>query len=230
MTSDNWDDIAEWWGDAVRDDPTQSDEPVAILTELIEGTLGRTIDLGCGEGQMMRLIGGAVIGTDLSIELLEQAASAGPVVQSSVPDLTWIRDRAFDRAVSVGLLDLLPDHKTFFSNVAAIVRPGGHLVVVMNHPVATSPESEPLVDPDGEILWRWGEYLVNGSWAHPAGERTVDLVHRPMGEILTTAAQAGWMLDVMIERGPSQQTIERFPEFRGQRNIPSLLGIRWTRS
>lgn len=230
MMSDSWDDISEWWSDAVRNDPAQSDEPIAILSELIGGTDGLTIDLGCGEGQAMRLIGDAVMGTDLSIDLLARAVSAGPVVQSSVPNLAWIRDGSFDRAVSVGLLDLLPDHQTFFSSVAAVVRPGGHLVVVMNHPVATSPESEPLVDPEGEILWRWGEYLVNGSWAHPAGGRTVNLVHRPMGEILTAAAQAGWMLEVMIERGPSDQTIERFPEFRGQRNIPSLLGVRWIRS
>jgi hypothetical protein len=97
----------------------------------------------------------------------------------------------------------------------------------MNHPVATAPESDPLVDPDGEILWRWGDYLAHGVTAQSAGGRIVELFHRPMGELLTSAGQAGWTLVQMIERGPSDRTIERFPECRGQENIPSLLGLVW---
>lgn len=226
--SDSWDDIAEWWADAVRDDPSQSDDPLDVLSELIAGTNGPTIDLGCGEGQAMRLVGGSVIGTDLSIDLLKMAASAGPVVQSRLPELRWVRSGAIGLAMSVGLLDLIRDHHRFFASVAEAVRSGGHLVVVMNHPVSTSPHSEPLADPDGEILWRWGDYLTSGVWTHPAGPRNVELVHRPMGELLSAAAQAGWMLEQMLESGPTEKTIKRFPEFQGQANIPTLLGLRWS--
>ena len=235
---ENWDDIADWWVDAVREDPGQSDDTLAILSELLsdsnhsrEGDRSRslTIDLGCGEGQSMRLIDGSVIGTDYSMDLLRRAASAGPVVLGRMPDLGWVRPGVFDRAVSVGLLDVIDDHVSFFSSVALAVRPGGQLLVVINHPVATAPESEPLVDPNGEILWRWGSYLTTGSWPHEAGERTVDLVHRPVGELLTAAATAGWNLDQMIERGPSAASIERFHEYHGQAHIPSLAGFCWTR-
>ena len=177
----------------------------------------------------MRLLGSSVIGTDLSHDLLKTAVHAGPVVQARLPDLSWIREGSFDRAVSVGLIDLIPDHASFFVNVANIDRTNGHLVVVMNLPVATAPGSDPLVDPEGEILWRWGDYLTRGVTAQPAGGRIVELFHRPMGELLTSAGQAGWTLVQLIERGPSQSTIERFPEYRGQENIPSLLGLVWTR-
>jgi SAM-dependent methyltransferase len=228
MMSDNWDDIAAWWSDAVRDDPAQSDEPLEILSELIKETSGPTIDLGCGEGQAMRLVGGPIVGTDLSRDLLSTARSAGPVVQAQLPDLSWARNNSFGLAISVGLLDLIPDHHAFFLNVAEVVRHRGHLVLVMNHPVSTSPRSEPLSDPEGEILWRWGDYLNNGSWTQSAGDRIVHLVHRPMNELLTAAAQAGWILDRMIERGPSNETLKRFPDFHGQANIPTLLGLRWT--
>lgn len=228
--SENWDDIAGWWVDAVRDDPTQSEELLSLLSELIEGTEGRTIDLGCGEGQAMRLLGNSVIGTDLSHGLLKRAAPAGPVVQARLPDMSWIRGGSFDRAVSIGLIDLIPDHASFFVNVAKVVRNGGHLVVVMNHPVATAPLSDPLVDPEGEILWRWGDYLTPGVTAQPAGGRIVELFHRPMGELLTSAGQAGWTLVQMIERGPSARTVECLPEYQGQENIPSLLGLLWTRT
>ena len=226
---DDWDDIAGWWVDAVRDDPTQSTDTSHLLAELVGGTSGRTIDLGCGEGQGMRLIGRPVIGTDRSFALLTRASRAGPVVQARLPDLSWMRPGCFDRAIGVGIVDMIDDHVGLFDNVARAVRPGGHLIVVMNHPVATSPGSEPLVDPDGEILWRWGSYLESGSWPQPAGDRTVELVHRPLGELLTTVAEAGWSLDRMIERGPSTEAIDRFPGFRGQGHIPSMLGLRWRR-
>ena len=228
--SDSWDDIADWWADAVRDDPAQSVEPLKILSDLIEGTRGPTIDLGCGEGQAMRLVGGSVVGTDLSRDLLVVARSAGPVVQAHLPSLSWVRKDSFGLAISVGLLDLIEDHCGFFASVSEVVRDQGHLAVVTNHPVVTSPDSEPLSDPDGEILWRWGDYLNSGRWTQLAGDRTVHLVHRPMSALLTAAAQAGWMLDQMIERGPSEETVSCYPELHGQTNIPTLLGVRWTNS
>jgi SAM-dependent methyltransferase len=243
----DWDDLADWWVDAVRDDPTQSADTLDLLSELVEGTTGRCLDLGCGEGQAMRLLtgptprptpgpkpgptpgssAGTVVGTDLSHELLTRAASAGPVVRACLPDLSWVRPGSFERAVGVGIVDMIGDHAGLFANVARAVRSGGSLIVVMNHPVATAPGSEPLSDPDGEILWRWGTYLVDGSTAQEAGDRTVDLVHRPLGHLLTTAADAGWSLEQMIERGPSAAAIEQIPGFRGQAHIPNMLGLRW---
>jgi len=227
--SDNWDDISKWWADAVRDDPSQSEEPLEVLGDLLDGANGPTIDLGCGEGQAMRLVSGSargpVFGTDLSHDLLMLAQSAGPVVQAQLPGLSWVKKNSFGLAISVGLLDLISDHHGFFANVAEVVRPQGHLIVVMNHPVSTSPQSEPLSDPEGEILWRWGEYLSHGTWTQLANGRQVDLVHRPLGELLTAAARAGWMLERMIERGPSDATIKR-----GQSNVPTLLGVRWAKN
>jgi SAM-dependent methyltransferase len=227
--SDDWDDIAEWGIDAVRDDPTQSADAHDLLIELLDGTSGRTLDLGCGEGQGMRLVGWPVVGTDRSHALLSRAVASGPVVQARLPDLSWIRDGCIDRAIAVGIVDVIDDHVGFFGHVARAVRPGGHLIVVMNHPVASAPGSAPLVDPDGEVLGNGGEYLVAGSWPQPVGHRTVDLVHRPLGELLTAAAEAGWSLERMIERGPSAAAMEHFAGLRGQGHIPSQLGLRWSR-
>jgi trans-aconitate methyltransferase len=137
--SDDWDDIAEWWIDAVRDDPTQSADAHDLLIELLDGTSGRTLDLGCGEGQGMRLVGWPVVGTDRSHALLSRAVASGPVVQARLPDLSWIRDGCIDRAIAVGIVDVIDDHVGFFGHVARAIRPGGHLIVVMNHTVATAP-------------------------------------------------------------------------------------------
>jgi SAM-dependent methyltransferase len=228
--ADVWDDLSGWWIDAVRDDPTQSDDLLEVLAELLPGTGGSTIDLGCGEGQAMRLVGPPVIGTDTAAVLLDRASQAGPVVRADLPDLSWVRPDSFDRAICIGVLDLIEDDQALFANVAEIVRPDGHLVVVVNHPVATAPGSEPLVDPDGEVLWRWGSYLERGDFAQRIDDHVVTLRHRPLGQLLTSAAGAGWRLDSMVERGPSPATLARHRSYRGQEQIPTLLGLRWTRA
>src|SRR6187549_4226065 len=105
--TDAWDEIAEWWIDAVRNDPAQSTDTHDVLHELVQGTGGVALDLGCGEGQGMRSLGGVVVGADLSIELLRQARVAGAVVQARLPDLSWVRPGVVERVVSVGLLDLI---------------------------------------------------------------------------------------------------------------------------
>jgi SAM-dependent methyltransferase len=226
---DDWDDIAEWWIDAVRHDPAQSDDLLALLSEHLEGTAGRTIDLGCGEGQALPLLGERAVGVDLSERLLRRAATLRPVVRARLPDLSWARPGSFDRAVAVGVLDVIEDHGAFFENVAQVLRRGGHLIVVTNHPVVSAPGSEPLVDPLGEVLWRWGRYLEAGSWRQPVGGRSVRLQHRPLGALLTAAAKAGWHLEQMTERGPTADALAAFPAYRGQEHVPTVLGVRWRR-
>jgi SAM-dependent methyltransferase len=226
---DTWDDIAEWWIAAVRDDPAQSDTH-RLAAELLQGTAGKAIDLGCGEGQGLRLVDGNAIGVDLSHRLLTAAHSFGPVVLARLPELSWVRSESFDRALSVGLVDMIADHDTFFAETARVVRGGGHLVMVINHPLATAPESEPVVDVTGGALWRWGTYLNRGSMRQEVETRVVDLHHRPLGTLLTSAAEAGWVLESVREAGPSAAAIEADPGLAGYEQMPVMLGARWRRA
>lgn len=227
-----WDDVARWWVDAVRDDPANSTDFLALLAELLpaDDDGGITLDAGCGEGQVMRAWSGAIIGADVSMSLLRRARSAGPVVCGRLPDLGWARSEAFARGICVGVLDLVADHRALFRELHRVIRPDGHLIAVTNHPVSTAPNAEPLVDPDGEILWRWGTYLRLGQIEQEAGGRSVVLHHRPLGELVTTAADAGWRLEQLVEQGPSAATRARYPEYFGQEHVPVLLGIRWRRA
>ncbi|MEN8238059.1 MAG: class I SAM-dependent methyltransferase [Actinomycetota bacterium] len=225
-----WDDLADWWAAEVQDDPAYEGDVHPILVELLEGTAGSAIDLGCGEGQGMRLVGGEVFGTDLSMSLLERAQATAPVVQAVLPGLSWVRDASLDRAISVYLVDLIADHGMFFAETARIVKPGGHLVVVINHPVFTAPGSAPFIDDDGQVLWRWGTYFEPGSSSEPAGDGAVEFFHRPVADILTSAARSGWVFEEMIERGLSEETIARIPGYAGQEHVPRLAGFKWKRA
>ena len=232
--SDAWDDVAEWWIDAVRDDPANSDDFLALLEELLEDdsadqrSAGLTLDVGCGEGQMMRRLGGTVIGTDVTAQLLRRAQAAGPTVRAALPDLSWARTNSFDRAICVGVVEAIADHRTLFHELRRVTRRNGQLAVVSNHPVTTAPRSEAMVDPNGEVFWRWGDYLGSGQIHQKVGDDVVVLHHRSIGQLLSSAADAGWRLDRLIERGPSPATLARHPDFGGQTNIPTLAGMRWT--
>lgn len=226
-----WEDAARWWVDAVRDDPGNSTDFLVVLSELLDDSRDRgglTLDAGCGEGQVMRLVGGRVVGVDISAELLRHARSAGPVVRARLPGLGWARSGAFDRCLCVGVLDAVCEHRTLLRELHRVTRPAGHLIAVVNHPVATAPHAEALVDPTGEVLWRWGAYLEPGYVTQEAGEHTLVLHHRPLGDLLTAAAEAGWRLDRVVERGPSAATRARHPDYYGQTDVPVLLGARWS--
>lgn len=227
--SDDWDGLADWWVNEVHNDPAYAADVDPILIELLPQHRGVVMDLGCGEGQGMRLVGRDSFGCDLSQDLLVRAETQGRTIRTRLPDLRWLRAGSVDTAFSVYLLDLIEDHERFFSEVARSVGPGGSLVIVINHPAYTAPGSAPLMDLDGEILWRWGSYFVRGSSTEPAGEGHVRFHHRPMADLLTAAASAGWKLEAMIERGLSTATIAQIPGYEGQEGIPRLLGVRWTR-
>jgi SAM-dependent methyltransferase len=207
--SDDWDDLATWWHDEAQSDPAYATDVHPMLEALIGARHGTVLDLGCGDGQGMRMLGGDIIGADLSLALL--------------------RPGSIDLAYAVYLLDLIEDHEGFFASCASAVRSGGSLVVIINHPVYTAPGSAPLMDDDGEILWRWGRYFVPGSSLEPAGHRRIRYHHRSIADLLSAAARQGWCLDEMVERGLGSDAIARLHGFDGQQGVPRFLGVRWTR-
>lgn len=230
MSADDWDDLADWWIATLGSGPADSAETLALVHALLEPGAGRTLDLGCGDGRILPLLGDGAIGVDLAHTLLLRAKEFAPVVRSRLPDLSWVRPGTIDQAVAVGIVDLIADERRFFEQVAAAVRRDGVLVVVMNHPAVTAPDSEPLVDPSGQLLWRWGRYLQRGTLSHPAGDRTVDLQHRPLGVLLTSAANAGWRLERLVEAGATDSTVDTSNGAQGQEHLPVLLGARWRRN
>jgi hypothetical protein len=87
-----------------------------------------------------------------------------------------------------------------------------------------------LVDLDGEVLWRWGSYLVDGSSVQPAGDGRVVFHHRSMARLLSAAAASGWALQELEEAALGPAAIVREPGYAGQEGIPRFLAVRWLRS
>lgn len=226
-----WDELAEWWA-LESGDPAYEHDVQPILDALLAGLSGPTIDLGCGDGRLYETLPQPAYGCDSSGRLLERARDRGmPGVRSHLPDLSWLRPSAMGVAVACLVLEHLPNAFAFFDAVANVVRPDGALVVVSNHPAYTSGGAGPVVDQsDGEVLWRWGTYLLESIAAEPAGKGSVVFHHRSMASVLNTAAGSGWSLNRMIEAGASEATIARVPALAGQTHMPRLVGWRWKRT
>lgn len=226
----NWDDIAEWWRREVADDPVYIEDVAPILRRLIGAPTGRVLELGCGDGQWLRWLGVQVrtaFGCDRSGDLLGGVVGSHPVVVCHLPSLAWLREGSIGTAFSVFVLDLIEDVDTFFAETERVVAAGGALAVIINHPVFTSPDSGPFMDPDLDVFWRWGNYLERGASDVPAGDQTVTMYHRSVGDVLAAAARAGWSLEDAIEAPLGAAAIEREPSYRGQEGIPRFLGVRW---
>ncbi len=229
---DNWDELAPWWRREAATDLVYREDIEPMLERLTPEDPGTVVELGCGEGQWLRWLstkGVQIFGCDGSLQLLTDAVSAAPVVCAQLPALSWLQNGSVDNALSVFVLDLIADAGEFFTETIRVVRAGGSLIVIINHPGFTAPGSGPLLDVDGEVLWRWGSYLEDGSSVQPAGDRTVVFHHRSIAKLLTVAAAAGWALQVVQERPLGAAAIERDPGYVGQEGIPRFFGARWVK-
>jgi SAM-dependent methyltransferase len=225
-----WDQLADWWLGEVAD-PAYEHDVQPLLDMMTVGLDGPSLDMGCGDGRLVGQLPEPVVGCDLSRYLLEHAGRRGmAVVQTHLPNLGWLRSDSIGVAVACLVLEHLPDAVGFFEATARVVRPGGSLVVVSNHPAYTSGGAGPVIDQsDGEVLWRWGSYMFDSISAEPAGTGSVVFHHRSLGSLLTTAARAGWDLRHVAEAGAADETIQRVPALEGQEHMPRLIGLRWSR-
>lgn len=216
----DWSQLTEWWLSEVEDDPAYRKVVTPLLLEVLRPASGLTyLDVGCGEGRIMRAVeetGATIHGLDINPGLASRAGNAMVGDLATIP----IRDDSYDGVYSVLTLEHVADHEPFFAEAVRVTKPGGVLALVINHPVWTAPGSTPISDSDGEVLWRPGDYFSSGYSEIPAGDSTVIFHHRTMSELLNAAAGVGWSLEHVVE--------QPHHEYEDQAGIPRLLACRWT--
>jgi SAM-dependent methyltransferase len=221
-----WDEaLAAWWLEEVATDPGYERDVDPLLSAVLPADRGGLLlDVGCGQGRSLGRYG-KTVGLELLPTLAAVAARKGPVVQADLVQPLPFGDGSFAGAYVVLVLEHLLDPVPLAKELARVVQKGGWCALVHNHPVLTAPESGPVVDTgDGEVMWRWGDYLGKGWTDEPAGDGSVRFHHRTLGDLLGMFASAGWSLEELRE-APAGDPDD--PLLQAQRSIPRLIAMRW---
>ena len=143
---DGWEAEAGKWAAFARTpghDSSHDGVNLPVLLELLPEPGHRTLDVGCGEGRVTRLLrslGHRVAGADASPTMVRTAAvhqDAAPAVLADATALPF-RDAAFDLVVAYMCLhdmDLMPQA---VAEAARVLEPGGRLCASIPHPVSSA--------------------------------------------------------------------------------------------
>jgi ubiquinone/menaquinone biosynthesis C-methylase UbiE len=239
MTLASYNDIAEWYDQFLRRRPVYTEVILPNLLALVGEVVGEVIcDLACGQGWVARELarrGAQVTGLDLAPNLLalarryEGQEPLGIVyVHGDAQRADQLSDSRFTGCVCVMALINIPDLHATFQCVRRILKPGGWFVFAIPHPCFETPHAQwtPLPDPEHALGRIVSGYFDERQWfsSNVDGVRSrVADYHRMLSTYLNTLNEAGFVVERVLEPGPSARQVERVP---GNREVPTLLLIR----
>ncbi|WNV85554.1 class I SAM-dependent methyltransferase [Umezawaea sp. Da 62-37] len=183
----------------------------AILDLAGDVTGRRILDAGCGAGPVsaaLRDRGAVVAGFDRSAKMVELARQRlGADADLRVADIGEplpYPDDAFDDVVAALVLHYLEDWSAPLAELRRVLRPGGRLIVVVNHPI-TFKVAHPHGDYFATVKWS-EEYAFNGQAA------VLTYWHRPLHAMTDAFTAAGFRTAVISEPPPAPEAHDLFPE------------------
>jgi SAM-dependent methyltransferase len=240
VSDDLWEDHAEWWIDGFTEgaDPEYTEQILPLAAAELDG-FGRVLDVGCGDGQISRLLavqGASVVGVDPTWNQIRVAAERGGgavFARSGAADLPFASG-SFDAAVACLVFEHIDDVDGAIAEVARVLRPGGRFSFFLNHPLLQTPGSgwidDHTIDPP-EQYWRIGPYLVEQDSVEQVEQGVfIRFVHRPLSRYVNTLVEHGLVLERMVEPAPPDGFIDRAFEYAQAAAIPRLLYLRLRRT
>ncbi len=226
-----WERHAGWWQDGFTEgaDPEYVEQIVPLCVELLAGRQ-RVVDIGCGEGQLARVLaaqGSDVVGFDPTDGQLHVATvrAGGPTYARGDAEHLPMRDGACDGALACLVFEHIPDHRPPIAEVARVLAPGGRFVWFLNHPLLQCPGSGWIVDHIlEEEYWRVGPYLVTDMVMEELSPGVrLPFVHRPLSDYINALAGNGLSVVRMLEPAPPPGFVAQAPEYQDAITIPRLL-------
>jgi SAM-dependent methyltransferase len=230
---DPWQQHAGWWQEHFTDgaDPEYTEQILPLAREWLAG-YGLVLDLGCGEGQLARVVaaaGATIVGVDPTGAQLVTARErgGGPRYAQAGAEAVPLRSGAVDAVVACLVFEHIDGVDEAVAEVARVLRPGGRFVFFLNHPLIQAPGSgfidDHTLDPP-EQYWRVGPYLPESTDLETIEPGVVlPFVHRPLSRYVNLLIDHGLELERMIEPPPPPGFIERAPEYSLAVDFPRLL-------
>ena len=236
---DLWERHAEWWIEGFTDgvDP-EYEEQILPLAAAELADADTVLDIGCGDGQISRLLaanGARVVGVDPTWNQIAVAGrrGGGASYARAAADRLPFPDASFDATVACLVFEHIDAVDEAIAEVARVTRPGGRFGFFLNHPLLQTPGSgwidDHIIDPP-EQYWRIGPYLVESESIEQVELGVfIRFIHRPLSRYINTLAEHGLVLERMLEPAPPPGFVQRAPEYPDAATIPRLLYLRLRR-
>ena len=205
----------------------------ALLPDLTDK---KVLDLGCGCGEncidFVRRGADRVVGVDISAHMLEcaQEHSYDPKIVYLKMDICSLGEmehtECFDLIYSSLVFHYVEDFDRLCSDMYAHLKSGGILLFSQEHPLNTA-EGYFNKSEDGTVI----SYTVF-DYNRPGKRIThwfidgVEKYHRPIGQILTSLARAGFLIEVVEEPVPQPWALAKRPALIKEWTKPCFLIIR----
>jgi ubiquinone/menaquinone biosynthesis C-methylase UbiE len=231
-----WEAEARSWASVARTpgvDHSHTEVNWPAFRDLLPGPGRRTLDMGCGEGRLSRLLralGHRVVGIDASETMVRFAAGhqdAEPAVQADAAGLPF-RDQEFDLVVAYMTLHDIDGMVDAVAEAARVLEPSGRLCLAIPHPINSAGEF-PARDAAAP-------FVISGSYLdeHPApwvfdraGIRmTFHSEHRPLGSYAGALEAAGLLIEAIREVRPPESAAQQHAPQGRWRRIPLFLHLR----
>jgi len=153
----------------------------------------RVLDAGCAGGAHASWFAGQgsqVVGFDLSRRMVGQARRrCGDSVSLAVADLGAppFADGSFDGVLCSLALHYLRDFSPTLQEFARILRPGGWLLVTLDHPAGSDGQGSPAAD-------YFATRLITETWVKQGVEVTQAFWRRPLAAVVDAFADAGFSI------------------------------------
>ncbi len=245
----SWEKSADWYDKILGAGGSELYQAVVIpqALALLKPQKGeRILDLGCGQGVFSRALadkGAQVTGVDAAPSLIVKART----YQSRTPIRYYDRDAAqlaglgeFDAASAILCLQNMEHLDTVIAATAAVLKPGGRMLWVLNHPAFRIPrQSSWGNEEERKIQYRrvdaYSSTLGIPILMHPGkadSESTVSF-HRSFETLTSSGFKAGLSIAGLAEwysHKESQPGPRARAENRARKEFPLFLALLWQKS
>ena len=231
-TREAYDRLARVWASTTDDGPFNGLLERPALRSLVPRPLtGSTVlDAGCGSGAQCEWLlgeGAEAMGVDLSPLMVDEArrrcAGRGRFLVADLAQPLPFESQSFDGITCSLALHYLKDWCVPLRSFATLLRPSGWAVISLDRPFGPPTASQ-----------RGGYFdteLVADTWHKGDVEVTQCFWRRPLSMAMDAFADAGFVLDRLVELQPRPAALDRFPdELASLVSVPSCIVYRIVRS
>ena len=209
------------------------------MEDMLPDLTGKTvIDLGCGYGHncidFVRRGASKVVGVDISKKMLEvankeSASKRIDYINMSMTDINRLNEK-FDFVYSSLAFHYIEDFEKLIKDIYNLLNSDGQLLYSQEHPIITATingKGHFNRNEQGErISYTFSNYNQPGKREIHWYVDGVVKYHRPMGEILTTIATAGFIIEDVNEPIPKEWAIKKLPAIAKEFLKPNFLIVK----